>query len=154
VKTKVKVIVELEIEHGENISKKQVEHFASTELGETRIRTISTHYGTFRVIETARKIDSSKENLSEPTLSERTFEYVRDKWNKQADQFNQWNELDDKEMVNFAVECTLKYVMATENVGKELTRLAKQIKAANEIKDIAQEASAYVCANTTNHKGV
>ena len=33
------------------------------------------------------------------------FEYVRNKWNENADGFNQWHELDEAEKVNFAIQC-------------------------------------------------
>jgi len=33
------------------------------------------------------------------------FEYVRNKWNENADEFNQWSELDEIEKVEFAIQC-------------------------------------------------
>ncbi len=34
------------------------------------------------------------------------FEFVKNEWNKYADEFNQWTELSEEEKVDFAIHCS------------------------------------------------
>ena len=55
------------------------------------------------------------------------FEFVRDEWNKNADEFNQWIELDEIEKVNFAIQCAAMVAARSINDPSLANEVAEKI---------------------------
>ena len=78
-----------------------------------------------------------------------TYEEIKDAWNAQADEHNQWDELGEDEKVEWAFDCGAGLSMATPDLMKALKLIANSENSALDLaycKGIARAAIANALA--------